>query len=57
VNVGLDTTKLKDGVDVTSWAWVMYSHAQEKADDGTLLPSFQSAAVSAAATARAGGLH
>lgn len=57
LNVVLDTTRLKDGVDVTAWAWVIYSHAQQKSDDGTLLPAFQSSAVSPAATARAGGLQ
>jgi len=57
LNVVLDTTKLKDGDDVTAWAWVTYSHAQEQGDDGSLLPSFQSSAVSPPATARAGGLQ
>jgi methionine-rich copper-binding protein CopC len=54
LNVVLDTTKLKDGEDVTAKVWAWYSHAQEASDDGTMLPAFQSSAVSPSVTARAG---
>jgi methionine-rich copper-binding protein CopC len=57
LSVVVDTNTLKDGQDVTAWAWVLYNHAQKKSDDGTVLPQFQSSAVSAVATARAGGLQ
>ncbi len=55
--VVVDTTKLKDGSDVTGWVWAQFSHREEKADDGTVLPPFVSSAVSKPATVRSGGLH
>ncbi|MGI9147345.1 MAG: copper resistance CopC family protein [Chloroflexota bacterium] len=57
LTVVVDTTKLKDGSDVTGWVWAYFSHSQETASDGTLLPAFVSSADSKPATVRSGGLH
>ncbi len=53
----VDTTKLKDGTDVTGWVWTQFSHASETAADGTVLPQFTSSATSKPATGRSGGLQ
>ncbi|MDQ6675404.1 MAG: copper resistance protein CopC [Chloroflexota bacterium] len=53
----VDTTKLKDGSSVMGQVWAQFSHSQEAASDGTLLPAFVSSAVSKPATVRSGGLH
>ncbi len=53
----VDTRSLEDGSPVTGWSWVQFSHAEQQAKDGTLLPPFVSSAISKPATVRSGGLR